>query len=151
MIFFDIFAATCRFWDEHIGRGHHVHTRPLSVYSGATSVILFSVGCWFQSIKLSEFGWLLDDLCSLWDWSDLKELITLGALQETIKKQVASLYLWPRTLEIPILDASTWVITRWYTWNTYIFTYFGFHWGMNQSSWMRQRICHKNEWTKTHF
>lgn len=40
-------------------------------------------------------------------WSDLKELINLGALQETIKKQVASLYLWPRTLEIPILDAST--------------------------------------------
>ncbi|CAN6704796.1 unnamed protein product [Malus baccata var. baccata] len=28
-------------------------------------------------------------------------------VQETIKKQVASLYLWPRTLEIPILDVST--------------------------------------------
>ncbi|XP_027162376.1 synaptotagmin-3 [Coffea eugenioides] len=28
-------------------------------------------------------------------------------VQETIKKQVSSLYLWPRFLEIPILDAST--------------------------------------------
>ncbi|XP_050387824.1 synaptotagmin-3-like [Argentina anserina] len=28
-------------------------------------------------------------------------------VQETIKKQVADLYLWPQTLEIPILDAST--------------------------------------------
>ncbi|KAE9618392.1 putative C2 domain, synaptotagmin-like mitochondrial-lipid-binding domain-containing protein [Lupinus albus] len=28
-------------------------------------------------------------------------------VQETIKKQVASLYLWPQTLEIPILDEST--------------------------------------------
>ncbi|CAK9185418.1 unnamed protein product [Ilex paraguariensis] len=28
-------------------------------------------------------------------------------VQETIKKQVASLYLWPHSLEIPILDAST--------------------------------------------
>ncbi|KAG7012905.1 Synaptotagmin-3 [Cucurbita argyrosperma subsp. argyrosperma] len=28
-------------------------------------------------------------------------------IQETIKKQVASLYLWPRVLEIPILDSST--------------------------------------------
>nr|XP_017188132.1 synaptotagmin-3-like isoform X2 [Malus domestica] len=28
-------------------------------------------------------------------------------VQETIKMQVASLYLWPRTLEIPILDVST--------------------------------------------
>ncbi|XP_027104965.2 synaptotagmin-3 isoform X1 [Coffea arabica] len=28
-------------------------------------------------------------------------------VQETIKKQVSSLYLWPRCLEIPILDAST--------------------------------------------
>ncbi|KAM1336781.1 hypothetical protein ACFX13_041817 [Malus domestica] len=27
-------------------------------------------------------------------------------VQETIKNQVASLYLWPRTLEIPVLDAS---------------------------------------------
>uniref|UniRef100_A0A2N9EQZ2 C2 domain-containing protein n=1 Tax=Fagus sylvatica TaxID=28930 RepID=A0A2N9EQZ2_FAGSY len=27
-------------------------------------------------------------------------------VQETIKKQIASLYLWPQTLEIPILDAS---------------------------------------------
>ncbi|XP_017188135.2 synaptotagmin-3-like isoform X2 [Malus domestica] len=30
-----------------------------------------------------------------------------GAALETIKMQVASLYLWPRTLEIPILDVST--------------------------------------------
>ncbi|XP_047321887.1 synaptotagmin-3-like [Impatiens glandulifera] len=28
-------------------------------------------------------------------------------IQETIKKQVSSLYLWPQTLEIPILDASS--------------------------------------------
>ncbi|XP_021295671.1 synaptotagmin-3 [Herrania umbratica] len=28
-------------------------------------------------------------------------------VQKTIKKQVASLYLWPQTLEIPILDAAT--------------------------------------------
>ncbi|XP_051130844.1 synaptotagmin-3 [Andrographis paniculata] len=28
-------------------------------------------------------------------------------IQETIKKQVASLYLWPKSLEIPVLDAST--------------------------------------------
>ncbi|VVA12227.1 PREDICTED: synaptotagmin-3 [Prunus dulcis] len=28
-------------------------------------------------------------------------------VQETIKKQVASLYLWPQTLEIPVLDIST--------------------------------------------
>ncbi|EXB61825.1 hypothetical protein L484_012259 [Morus notabilis] len=28
-------------------------------------------------------------------------------VQETIKKQVARLYLWPQTLELPILDAST--------------------------------------------
>ncbi|ESW15718.1 hypothetical protein PHAVU_007G096000 [Phaseolus vulgaris] len=28
-------------------------------------------------------------------------------VQDTIKKQVANLYLWPRTLEIPILDEST--------------------------------------------
>ncbi|XP_048421029.1 synaptotagmin-3-like isoform X2 [Pyrus x bretschneideri] len=59
--------ATCRFWNQNIGRGRHGHTRPLSVCSGASPVILF--------------------------W-------------ETIKKQVASLYLWPQTLEIPVLDAS---------------------------------------------
>ncbi|XP_030450868.1 synaptotagmin-3 [Syzygium oleosum] len=28
-------------------------------------------------------------------------------VQETIKKQIANMYLWPQTLEIPILDAST--------------------------------------------
>ncbi|KAF5733739.1 synaptotagmin-3 isoform X1 [Tripterygium wilfordii] len=33
-------------------------------------------------------------------------------VQETIKKQVASLYLWPQTLEIPILDASTGAIKK---------------------------------------
>ncbi|PSS05083.1 Synaptotagmin-3 like [Actinidia chinensis var. chinensis] len=33
-------------------------------------------------------------------------------VQETIKKQVASLYLWPQTLEIPILDASTVAIKK---------------------------------------
>jgi len=26
--------------------------------------------------------------------------------QETIKKQVASMYLWPKTLEVPIMDPS---------------------------------------------
>ncbi|KAI4346323.1 hypothetical protein L6164_007230 [Bauhinia variegata] len=33
-------------------------------------------------------------------------------VQETIKRQVASLYLWPHTLEIPILDESTVAIKR---------------------------------------
>ncbi|KAJ7975054.1 synaptotagmin-3 [Quillaja saponaria] len=33
-------------------------------------------------------------------------------IQETIKKQVASLYLWPQTLEIPILDSSTVAIKK---------------------------------------
>ncbi|KAJ1406394.1 Synaptotagmin-like mitochondrial-lipid-binding domain [Sesbania bispinosa] len=33
-------------------------------------------------------------------------------VQETIKKQVASLYLWPQTLEIPILDESTVAIKK---------------------------------------
>ncbi|CAI8604115.1 unnamed protein product [Vicia faba] len=33
-------------------------------------------------------------------------------VQETIKKQVASLYLWPQTLEIPILDESTVAIQK---------------------------------------
>ncbi|KAB2595992.1 synaptotagmin-3-like [Pyrus ussuriensis x Pyrus communis] len=33
-------------------------------------------------------------------------------VQETIKKQVASLYLWPRTLEIPILDVSTVAVNK---------------------------------------
>jgi hypothetical protein len=27
-------------------------------------------------------------------------------LQDTIKKQVASMYLWPKTLEVPIMDPS---------------------------------------------
>ncbi|KAE9589165.1 putative C2 domain, synaptotagmin-like mitochondrial-lipid-binding domain-containing protein [Lupinus albus] len=35
-----------------------------------------------------------------------------GFVQETIKKQVASLYLWPQTLEIPILDESTVAIKK---------------------------------------
>ncbi|XP_061997727.1 synaptotagmin-3-like isoform X1 [Rosa rugosa] len=33
-------------------------------------------------------------------------------IQETIKRQVASLYLWPQTLDIPILDASTAAIKK---------------------------------------
>ncbi|MED6127490.1 Synaptotagmin-3 [Stylosanthes scabra] len=33
-------------------------------------------------------------------------------VQETIKKQVASLYLWPQTLEVPILDESTVAIKK---------------------------------------
>ncbi|KAK2993119.1 hypothetical protein RJ640_021791 [Escallonia rubra] len=33
-------------------------------------------------------------------------------VQDTIKKQVASLYLWPQTLEIPILDPSTAAIKK---------------------------------------
>ncbi|KAK9283339.1 hypothetical protein L1049_011579 [Liquidambar formosana] len=33
-------------------------------------------------------------------------------VQETIKKQVASLYLWPHTLELPVLDASTVAINK---------------------------------------
>ncbi|XP_057472115.1 synaptotagmin-3-like isoform X1 [Actinidia eriantha] len=33
-------------------------------------------------------------------------------VQETIKKQVAILYLWPQTLEIPVLDASTVAIKK---------------------------------------
>ncbi|KAJ7970451.1 synaptotagmin-3 [Quillaja saponaria] len=33
-------------------------------------------------------------------------------VQESIKKQVASLYLWPQTLEIPILDSSTVAIKK---------------------------------------
>ncbi|XP_042952098.1 synaptotagmin-3 isoform X3 [Carya illinoinensis] len=33
-------------------------------------------------------------------------------VQETIKKQIASLYLWPQTLEIPVLDASTAAIKK---------------------------------------
>ncbi|XP_027366799.1 synaptotagmin-3 isoform X1 [Abrus precatorius] len=33
-------------------------------------------------------------------------------VQETIKKQVANLYLWPQTLEIPILDESTVAIKK---------------------------------------
>ncbi|PON67979.1 Synaptotagmin-like mitochondrial-lipid-binding domain containing protein [Trema orientale] len=33
-------------------------------------------------------------------------------VQETIKRQVASLYLWPQTLEIPILDPSTAAIKK---------------------------------------
>ncbi|KAK4430926.1 Synaptotagmin-3 [Sesamum alatum] len=33
-------------------------------------------------------------------------------IQETIKKEVASLYLWPKSLEIPVLDASTVAIKK---------------------------------------
>ncbi|CAI0423777.1 unnamed protein product [Linum tenue] len=33
-------------------------------------------------------------------------------VQETIKKQVASMYLWPQTLEIPVLDPSTVVVKK---------------------------------------
>lgn len=33
-------------------------------------------------------------------------------VQDMIKKQVASLYLWPQTLDIPVLDASTMVIKK---------------------------------------
>ncbi|XP_061347058.1 synaptotagmin-3 [Gastrolobium bilobum] len=33
-------------------------------------------------------------------------------VQETIKKQIASLYLWPQTMEIPILDESTVAIKK---------------------------------------
>ncbi|PIN08527.1 hypothetical protein CDL12_18900 [Handroanthus impetiginosus] len=33
-------------------------------------------------------------------------------VQETIKKEVASLYLWPKSIEIPILDASTVAIKK---------------------------------------
>ncbi|KAE7996982.1 hypothetical protein FH972_001658 [Carpinus fangiana] len=33
-------------------------------------------------------------------------------VQETIKKQIASLYLWPSSLEIPVLDASTLAIKK---------------------------------------
>ncbi|GMN51059.1 hypothetical protein TIFTF001_020213 [Ficus carica] len=33
--------------------------------------------------------------------------ICSGAVPETIKKQISSLYIWPRALEIPVLDAST--------------------------------------------
>ncbi|XP_059667637.1 synaptotagmin-3-like [Cornus florida] len=33
-------------------------------------------------------------------------------VQETIRKQVASLYLWPRTLEIPILDSSVGAVKK---------------------------------------
>ncbi|KAL0322323.1 UNVERIFIED_CONTAM: Synaptotagmin-3 [Sesamum calycinum] len=33
-------------------------------------------------------------------------------VQETIKKEVASLYLWPKSLEIPVLDASTVAIKK---------------------------------------
>lgn len=33
-------------------------------------------------------------------------------IQETIKKQIANLYLWPHTFEIPILDASTLAATQ---------------------------------------
>ncbi|XP_015877200.3 synaptotagmin-3 isoform X1 [Ziziphus jujuba] len=33
-------------------------------------------------------------------------------IQETIKRQIARLYLWPQTLEIPILDASTVAVVK---------------------------------------
>ncbi|KAL3732043.1 hypothetical protein ACJRO7_028827 [Eucalyptus globulus] len=33
-------------------------------------------------------------------------------VQETIKKQIANMYLWPQTLEVPILDASTVAATQ---------------------------------------
>lgn len=33
-------------------------------------------------------------------------------VQETIKKQIANMYLWPQTLEVPILDASTAAATQ---------------------------------------
>ncbi|GAU15858.1 hypothetical protein TSUD_40790 [Trifolium subterraneum] len=36
----------------------------------------------------------------------------ISCSQETIKKQVASLYLWPQTLEIPVLDESTVAIKK---------------------------------------
>jgi Ca2+-dependent lipid-binding protein len=32
--------------------------------------------------------------------------ILYSFVQETIKKQVASMYLWPKTLEVPIMDPS---------------------------------------------
>ncbi|RVW32116.1 Synaptotagmin-3 [Vitis vinifera] len=35
-----------------------------------------------------------------------------GNFQETIKREVAKLYLWPQTLEIPILDAATGAIKK---------------------------------------
>ncbi|KAK3000621.1 hypothetical protein RJ639_020713 [Escallonia herrerae] len=40
------------------------------------------------------------------------QIILICFFQDTIKKQVASLYLWPQTLEIPILDPSTSAIKK---------------------------------------
>ncbi|XP_024020894.1 synaptotagmin-3 isoform X2 [Morus notabilis] len=38
--------------------------------------------------------------------------ICSGAAPETIKKQISSLYIWPKTLEVPILDPSTLAIKK---------------------------------------
>ncbi|XP_057979112.1 synaptotagmin-3 isoform X2 [Malania oleifera] len=45
--------------------------------------------------------------CPYLGFIDLYRCSTGDLLWETIKKQVASLYLWPQSLEIPILDTST--------------------------------------------
>ena len=45
--YFCLLAATCRLWVEDTGRGHHVHTWPLSVCSGAALInFIGKLGCW---------------------------------------------------------------------------------------------------------
>lgn len=61
-------------------------------------LILFQSGNWN-----SHFNFPICDFAL----KGKKIFIIICFLQDTIKKQVASLYLWPQTLEIPILDAST--------------------------------------------
>lgn len=89
-------AATHRFRIESTGGRYHVNPRPLPIYSGTISypsykklwILISSSGTPFVLVCGNESDpWALN-------------------LQETIKKHVATLYLWPQSLEVPILDPS---------------------------------------------
>lgn len=64
-------------------------------------MILLSVGvgllCLSSQMRCSLIG----------IFSEKRTNLHLMILQETIKRQVSSMYHWPQVLEIPILDAST--------------------------------------------
>lgn len=102
MVISHSFTATCRFRTKNYGRGCDVHTWPLQICSGAALVILIIwVGWGYVYIV---WKWIITNYFTL----RFKLFANYPKhLQEMIRKQVASLYLWPQSLDIPVLDAST--------------------------------------------
>jgi len=47
---------------------------------------------------------MLHIICLIFLWSMILVVVNWFLLQEIIKDQVANMYLWPKTLEVPILD-----------------------------------------------